>query len=122
VAVTALRVARAVNAASTADGPSRLGLAAAHREGVAIVEMSKGRGRLAMTVREAAASLGVGKDAVYKAINRGDVRAVKLGGTLLVPRVELERFLGVEDDTEPMSVADVLGELAAVLQAQTGGR
>jgi excisionase family DNA binding protein len=89
---------------------------------VAKVEVGPVKGRLAMTVREAAASLGVGKDAVYKAINRGDVRAVKLGGTLLVPRVELERFLGVEDNTEPMSVADVLGELAAVLQAQTGGR
>lgn len=89
---------------------------------MANVEMGAVKGRLAMTVREAAASLGVGKDAVYKAINRGDVRAVKLGGTLLMPRVELERILGVEDDTEPMSVADVLGELAAALQAQTGGR
>jgi excisionase family DNA binding protein len=89
---------------------------------VANVEMGAVTGRLAMTVREAAASLGVGKDAVYKAINRGDVRAVKLGGTLLVPRVELERFLGVEDDSEPMSVAAVLDDFAAVLQAQTGSR
>lgn len=53
--------------------------------------------RLALTVKESAAVLGVGRDAVYNAINRGDLRAVRLGGSLLVPRAELERILGVED-------------------------
>lgn len=53
--------------------------------------------RLALTVRESAALLGVGRDAVYNAINRGDLRAVRLGGTLLVPRVELERILHVAE-------------------------
>lgn len=52
--------------------------------------------RLALTVRESASVLGVGRDAVYNAINRGDLRAVRLGGSLLVPRAELERILGVE--------------------------
>lgn len=73
--------------------------------------------RLALTVREAADALGVGKDAVYKAINRGDLRAVKLGGTMLVPHVELERLLGLEQAPEPVAVATLLGELASALRA-----
>ncbi len=51
--------------------------------------------RLAVTVREAAALLGVGRDAVYNAINRGELRAVRFGGTPLVPRRELDRILNV---------------------------
>ena len=54
--------------------------------------------RLALSVREAADLLGVGRDAIYNAINRGDLRAVKFGGTLLVPRVELHRILGLTDE------------------------
>lgn len=53
--------------------------------------------RLAFTVREAANLLGVGRDAVYNAINRGDLRAVRFGGTLLVPRPELERILLIDE-------------------------
>jgi excisionase family DNA binding protein len=69
--------------------------------------------RLALTVREAAEALGVGRDAVYNAINRGDLRAVKLGGSLLVPRVELDRLLGVEPPgPDVTTVATVLRELA----------
>lgn len=73
-------------------------------------------GRLALTVREAAAALGVGKDAIYKAINRGDLRAVRLGGTLLVPQVELDRMLGLVGSPEPMAVADLLREVAYALE------
>ena len=71
--------------------------------------------RLAYTVREAAAALGVGRDAVYNAINRGELRAVRFGGTTLVPRVELERLLGIERAREPVAVAEVLQELAQIL-------
>lgn len=73
-------------------------------------------GRLALTVREAAAALGVGKDAIYKAINRGDLRAVRLGGTLLVPQVELDRMLGLVGSPEPMAVAALLREVAHALE------
>ena len=71
--------------------------------------------RLAMTVREAAAALGVGRDAVYNAINRGELRAVRFGGTLLVPRLELERMLGM-DTREPIAVTEVARELLRVLE------
>ena len=53
--------------------------------------------RLTLTVRESAALLGVGRDAVYNAINRGELHAVRLGGTLLVPRAELERIARVAE-------------------------
>jgi excisionase family DNA binding protein len=72
--------------------------------------------RLALTVREAAEALGVGRNAVYNAINRGDLRAVKFGGSLLVPRVELDRLLGVERAAPDVTtVATVLRELARAL-------
>ena len=73
-------------------------------------------GRLALTVREAAAALGVGRDAVYNAINRGELRAVRLGGTLLIPRVELERMLGL-DSPQPVALADVVREVLRLLEA-----
>jgi excisionase family DNA binding protein len=72
--------------------------------------------RLALTVREAAAALGVGKDAIYKAINRGELRAVRLGGTLLVPQAELDRMLGVASSPEPMAIAALLREVAHALE------
>lgn len=73
-------------------------------------------GRLALTVKEAAAALGVGKDAIYKAINRGDLRAVKLGGRLLVPQIELNRMLGVDGSPEPMAIAALLREVVQALE------
>lgn len=72
--------------------------------------------RLALTVKEAAAALGVGKDAIYKAINRGDLRAVKLGGRLLVPQMELDRMLGVDGSPEPMAIEALLREVVHALQ------
>ncbi len=81
-------------------------------------KVSDVRTRLALTVREAAATIGVGRDAVYNAINRGELRAVKFGGTLLVPRVELERLLGLECP-ELVAVADVLRELFTLLEGRS---
>ena len=75
-----------------------------------------GADRLAFTVREAAAALGVCRDAVYNAINRGELRAIRFGGTLLVPRPELERHLGLEPQSEASTVADALRELVRLLE------
>jgi len=73
--------------------------------------------RLALKVKEAADVLGIGRDAVYNAINRGEIRAIRLGGTLLVPQAELERLLGVEPETDVATIRDALRELAAALGA-----
>ena len=52
---------------------------------------------------------------MYNAINRGDLRAVKFGGTLLVPRCELERLLGVGPSHGPVALRDALRDLARFL-------
>ncbi|HET7486955.1 MAG TPA: helix-turn-helix domain-containing protein [Acidimicrobiales bacterium] len=70
--------------------------------------------RLALKVKEAADAFGVGRDAVYNAINRGEIRATRFGGTLLVPQVELERILGVEP--EHATIRDALRELVEALE------
>ena len=57
--------------------------------------------RLALSVKEAAETLGVGKELIYRAINRGELRAVRLGGRVMVPRIELERLLGMETAPRP---------------------
>jgi len=73
--------------------------------------------RLALKVKEAADALGVGRDAVYNAINRGEIRAIRFGGTLLVPQAELDRLLGVEPEGSAATVKDVLRDLVAALGA-----
>jgi excisionase family DNA binding protein len=51
---------------------------------------------LAVSPRRAAAYLGVGHDAVYRLLNEGRLRSVKLGRRRLIPVSELERFLEAE--------------------------
>ena len=59
--------------------------------------------KVAFGVDEVASLLGLHKNSVYRAIWKGEIRAVKLGARLLVPRSELERLLGgpVDDDPRP---------------------
>lgn len=49
----------------------------------------------AISVREAAAMLGVSLDAVYDAIGRGEIQAVRVGRRLLVARAPLFDALGL---------------------------
>ena len=101
----------------SSSGPSEQAPARAGRRPALIAKILADAvtGRLALTVKEAAAALGVGKDAIYKAINRGDLRAVKLGGRLLVPQIELNRMLGVDGEPEPMAIAALLREVVQAL-------
>jgi excisionase family DNA binding protein len=50
--------------------------------------------RLVWTVFEAAQALGVHHLTLRKAIARGEIRAVKIGKRVMVPKGELERLLG----------------------------
>lgn len=52
--------------------------------------------RLTLTVREAAAALGVGKTTLYQAIKRGEVPAIVIGKRVIIPRHLLERLLAGE--------------------------
>ena len=50
--------------------------------------------RLVYTVEEVARRLGLGRSATYDAIRRGQIPARRIGRRILIPRAELERWLG----------------------------
>ncbi len=50
--------------------------------------------RMAFKPEEVALLLGVGRNAVYNLIKRGELKAARIGRRLVVPREEVERLLG----------------------------
>lgn len=48
--------------------------------------------KLVFSVPELAQTLGVHKNHVYNLIQKGELRAVRLGRSVRIPRVELERL------------------------------
>ncbi len=67
---------------------------------------------LAVPVTEAARLLGLRREAVYRCITAGELRAVVLGGRKLVPMVE--RVLGIERGSGP-TVEDFCRSLVKLL-------
>lgn len=61
--------------------------------------------KLAYSKAEAAKLLGLHENSVSNAIRRGELRAVRLGTRVLIPRGELERLLG-----EPIKEPPARGE------------
>ena len=55
-------------------------------------------GPLTYTVEEAAQLLGVSRGVGYEAARRGELPTIRLGRRLLVPKVGLERLLGIPND------------------------
>jgi excisionase family DNA binding protein len=51
----------------------------------------------AMTGPEVAAKLGIKVGLVYKLVERGDIRSVRLGRLIRIPRRELTRLLGADE-------------------------
>lgn len=51
----------------------------------------------AATVPEAGRVLRIGRGSAYEAVKRGDIRAVRIGRRLIVPRAEIERLLSASD-------------------------
>lgn len=49
--------------------------------------------RKVLTVPEAGAQLGIGRNASYDAARRGDIPVIKLGKLLRVPKLAIERML-----------------------------
>lgn len=47
---------------------------------------------LLVSVRDAATLLGVGRDATYRLIHEGQIRTIRIGRKILVPRSELVEF------------------------------
>jgi excisionase family DNA binding protein len=50
-----------------------------------------------MTVREAAALLGISANSYYRAAQTGEAPSIRIGGRILVPRATLMRLLGAEE-------------------------
>lgn len=50
-------------------------------------------GRLALTVREAADALGIGRSSLYEQLHSGNLRCVRVGSRVLVPAQALVDFL-----------------------------
>lgn len=50
--------------------------------------------RMAFKPEEVALLLGVGRNAIYGLIKRGELKAIRVGRRLVVPRQEVERLLG----------------------------
>ena len=55
--------------------------------------------RKVLTVPEAGAQLGLGRNASYDAAKRGDIPTIKLGKLLRVPKLAIERMLDATSKT-----------------------
>lgn len=55
--------------------------------------------RSTMTVEEAAEVLGISRTSAYECVRRGELRAVRLGRRLVVPRLVVEQLLTGERTT-----------------------
>lgn len=54
---------------------------------------SRDQQRATLTVDEAALRLGIGRNAAYDAVKRGEIPSIRIGRRLLVPVAALERML-----------------------------
>ncbi len=63
--------------------------------------------RLTLSVSEAAAVLGISRTSAYECVRSGELRAIRLGRRLVVPRVAIEELLtGTTPNPSPMASAD----------------
>ncbi len=52
--------------------------------------------KLTLSVPECAKRLGIGQNAAYEAVARGEIPVIKVGKRLLVPKAQLEKLLAGE--------------------------
>jgi excisionase family DNA binding protein len=60
-------------------------------------------GRLTYSIDEAAEAIGVGRGSAYELVRRGNLRTVRVGRRVLVPRDAVLEFLGLEHEQEAAS-------------------
>ena len=73
---------------------------------------------LAVSIPKAAKLLDCSPATVRRAIDRGEIRAVRLMGKVIVPVVELERHLGIERPTpSPEALVDAFARLVGLAEA-----
>ncbi len=57
--------------------------------------------RLTYSIEEAGQALGIGKDSVYELTRRGELRSVRVGRRILIPRAAVEEYLGITRGESP---------------------
>lgn len=62
--------------------------------------------RSTMTVEEAARVLGISRSSAYECVRRGELRAVRLGRRLVVPRLAVDQLLAGDRPTTPSSTVE----------------
>lgn len=68
---------------------------------------AKSAGAMTYTVPEVATLLGIGRNAAYEAAIRGDFPSLKFGNRIVVPKVAIDRMLGLDPKSAaPHSVDD----------------
>lgn len=77
---------------------------------------------LLVSVREAARRLGAGRDTTYRLIHEGRLRTIRLNRRLLVPVVELERFVERESENGHGLGGGEACELVAFVERESGDR
>jgi excisionase family DNA binding protein len=49
------------------------------------------------TVKQTSKALGISMDSAYAGVRSGDIRSVRVGRLVIVPRVEILRILGLDE-------------------------
>ena len=62
----------------------------------AAVPLDAVRGRPTLTVPEAAAFLGLGRNSVYDAVHRGEIPSLRIDARILIPVAPLLKLVGIE--------------------------
>jgi excisionase family DNA binding protein len=74
-----------------------------------------GDDQLAVSITKAAKMLDCSPATVRRAVERGDLRGVRLMGKLIIPIAELERHLGIErQPPSPEALVDAFAKLVGV--------
>ena len=55
--------------------------------------MKAGERKLTLTVEEAAARLGIGRNAAYRGVRSGEIPSIKIGNRIVVPKAALNALL-----------------------------
>ena len=61
--------------------------------------------KLVLSVEEARKMLGLSRGLTYEAIRNGEIPSIRIGHRILIPKVALERMLGVSGNAVPESGA-----------------
>lgn len=73
-----------------------------------------------LTVADAAQALGIGRNAAYEAVQRGELPSLRLGRRVLVPTAQLRRMLGLDLEREDAAGSDT-GDASSTSPTTTPG-